>query len=198
MSLFLRSVRFTITAPAALLLGALSVVAAGGYIGIPVIDSGRAFGELPYTALLPLAFVIVIGAIEARAAPLEAAASARRHAVLLTLVICANAALYAIADCATLAAMGGIDLAAARNAIGYTGLLFIGQAVLGLKRAPIVPAIYLIVATVFGRIHGVIQPWAWPATPAAGPDVLAALIMTAVAAMMACGCARYFPARFYA
>lgn len=195
---FLRVVRLPVALPGAVLLGALSAFTLGSAIAIPVVDVARAFGDLPYAAVLPLVAVVALGALAARASPPAAAPSARAHAALLVGFVLACAVADATAFCVTLWLSGrGTDLAAARNVLGYAALLFAGQAALGVKRAPSVPAVYVFVSTVFGRVRGEAQPWAWPALPGTGDDVLAAALAASAAAVLACASALRSAERFY-
>ena len=54
------------------------------------------------------------------------------------------------------------DLAAARNAIGFAGLLFVGRRLGGGTIGPLVPAVFVVFAAAFGGdFEGHPRWWAW-------------------------------------
>lgn len=184
---------------AAAVLGVVSAFTLQYGIGIPTIDTGIALGIMPFTAILPLVLTTTVGALAALGSPALAAASARRHDLYLIATITACATLFAIAHLAALAATGGFgDLGAARNVLAYSGLVLAGQAAFGVRRGPAVPVVYVGLSTVFGRIHGQMQPWAWPVIPATTSDIVLAALALAAGGILASASARRWPAHFYA
>lgn len=186
MTWFVRTVYGQFSLPAALILGAASGVLHDLAIAIPVIGPGTPFGDIPVSALAPLALVIVIGTLQRGASPGEVAAACRGIGRMLLLFGVVACALFIAGNAAVAAAMGTSALDIVRNTCGYFALLLIGQTTVGLRLAPMVPALYLFLSTIFGRApDGSAQPWAWPVVPAHLADLLVAIaIVTALASFM--------------
>lgn len=179
-----------------LLLGMLSSLTLGTAIGIPVIDDALSFGRLPFAAILPLIAVVLTGAATSAASTPQSATAVRSHVLFVTGFTAVAATVFALGYLVIAAATGTLgDLSAVRNIYGFTALLYIGQAVLGMRNGALVPSSVLVVGTIFGRIRGEIQPWAWPVTTATVADALLACGAVIVCALGPVYAARRSPLR---
>lgn len=195
---FLKSLRTTWATLAAVLLGIVSAVSLGQSITVPVIDSSQIFGMLPFTALFPLVIVIGVGGLVASASPITATQASKAHADLLCLFAMSVCLLFGLSHLVALKLTGvDYDLGAIRNVFGYLALLFLGQSIFQLKWAPVAPAAYLFLATVFGRINGEVQPWGWPVLTGSWIDVYVAAGASIASGLIVISVARRSPARFY-
>lgn len=196
---WLKSVHAPLVLAAGFLLGVLSSLTLGTAIGIPVIDDALSFGRLPFAAILPLIAVVLTGAATSAASTAQSATAVRSHMLFATGFTVVAATVFALGYLVIGAVSGTLDdLSAVRNGYGITALLFIGQAALGMRNGALVPSIVLVVGTIFGRVRGEIQPWAWPVTTATVADALLACGVAIVCALAPLYAARRAPVRMMA
>lgn len=178
--------------------GIASALLVGVTFAVPALDQSLTFQQLPMTVIIPLVFVVVGGGITAQGATASAAVSARRHAMLINSSLFAAIITFVMFHIIGLMLTAGLDdLAGARNALAYAALLYTAQNFVGVGYAPLIPAIYAVIATIFGRVGGVIQLWAWPALPASWSDLAVACLAALATAVTASAWADRSSGRFY-
>lgn len=166
MNLWLR-VRRTRTCAITILAVAVSLFLLGNlYLPLPNLLGGPPLA-VPLALLIPLAVGIVVAFGLTMGDPLiEAVAS--RPIPLFDAIHALSAALLALAACALARTVSGMDvaLAAGRNAVGYVGLTLIGRRLLGPHAAPVLPAGFAVMTSLFGSSFDR-QPhwWAWLLAP---------------------------------
>ncbi len=184
MTWLMRSLRVWWLLLAATVLGLSSALLVDAAISVPTLDQSVIFQQMPLNVILPLLLLVMSAAAAAHASPEATALSVRPHPLIVNALTLMVAMLFAGVNTLTSWATGqDPDLAAARNVFGYSALLFASQNLVSVKYASLVPAVYVVVATVFGRVGGVIQPWAWPVMPGELADLLVSLLVaTGIAA----------------
>ncbi|MGA6127148.1 MULTISPECIES: hypothetical protein [unclassified Microbacterium] len=181
----LRTLRAQWLAPAMVVLGVASALLMGQTFVIPIIDSNTAFGQMPYTVVTPLIGVVLCGYLTADSVTPTSGVATRPHRALLAATTIGAVGLYAAGHWVALHLLErAYDLSGARNALGYAALLLLAQAWVGLRHAPLVPVAYVVLSTIFGRIRGVIQPWAWPALEGGAIDLWVAAAAAIAAAVV--------------
>jgi hypothetical protein len=183
---FLQAVRARWLLAAMVGMGASSALLLGGTFVVPVIDAGATFSELPFTVVTPLIAVIIAGYLTANASTPVTAVSARPHRVMFVVTTWMGLIVFVVVHWVVLAlTVGPYDLSGARNVLGYATMMLAMQPWIGMRQAPIVPVAYVILATIFGRVGGVVQPWAWPVLPGGSTEVLVAAVLAIAAGVVA-------------
>jgi hypothetical protein len=184
--------------PASLVAGGMSALAIDATISVPLLDQGFAFSQVRASVVAPLAAVALFSAIGSRTSTLAAAVSSRCHAVMLNVTMWTLIVLFGMAHQLTLIALAREpDLDAVRNGFGYAALMFAAQNVVGSRAAPLVPVAYAVIGTIFSRVDGILQPWAWHVGSATPRDVAVAVSIS-VACSLGSGVAAFVRgARFY-
>lgn len=149
--------------------GVLGASAVAGSVVVPLpgllVYQGLA---VPAALLLPLAFAVTCGRALASGDPALERGAVRRirrwDLAGVVAVTCLTAAAVAILG----APSSDLAIGAARNCLGFAGLMLLARPLTGSLAAPIVPAVFaLICATFGGDVAGQARWWAWPvdATP---------------------------------
>jgi hypothetical protein len=175
----LRSLKTKQLILASVSLGVLTALCRDFSIMIPVVSSGVPFGELPFSSVIPLLVIVMVGSAQFAASPTVVGTAVRNHHGMLLLFAVAVGGLFTAAYLISSLLFSGLTpLDVTRNILGYMTLLILAQSAFGLKYAPIAPVLYLFLSTIFGRgENGDIQPWAWPVQPATPADVIAFLMV---------------------
>ena len=144
-------------------------IAAAFLVGLGDVEASfPALGALeglavPMGLIAPLIVVVVVGwglASGDRKLEAVAARSIRGRDIAF---VC-GWALAAALVCGAIEALGlnGHGIAAARNAIGFAGLLFVGRRLGGGAIGPLIPAVFVVFAAAFGGdFEGRPRWWAW-------------------------------------
>jgi hypothetical protein len=144
-------------------------------VSLPTLGPGHAFG-VPVAALTPLLLIIALGwGLTSGDWRLEAVAS-RPIPRYDTWFVLGVSLIGAVTFAATQTlALDGNGYAAARNTIGFAGLLLIGRRLGGATVGPLFPALFVLVVAAFGGDReGSPQSWAWPV--ANGTELLSWLL----------------------
>jgi hypothetical protein len=165
------------------LLAAIALVAVIGTFGavtlsVPsLVSSGL---PLPVAAVAPLAIPVALSWALTSSDPLVESVAARKLGLLDTGFVVSLTALAIVGVIAT-AIVGRPEIVglAARDIVGYVGLMLLGRAVLRRDAAAVVPVAYLIVTAFFAGAADADAPWwAWAIRPADDPTtwVIASLL----------------------
>ncbi|WP_425839357.1 hypothetical protein [Microbacterium sp. PA5] len=155
-------------------LAALAALVGGHLVTLP----GPA-GEAPLGMFLALLGTLLIAPALVRAWP-STRTDAVRSAGLLAAVMVSLQIGPALVASALAALLAGPEV------LAYVGMLtwllalqIVGGVLVSATHQGLVPAVYVLICALLGRIDGVVQPWAWPLADI-GPAVMALLGMTAL------------------
>lgn len=167
MTLWLKARRTPWVAASAAAAAVLLVAVGNLTVSLPVF--GSLYGvRMPVALLAPLIVVVMLALGLASGDPRLEAVAARPIALLdLGLVATATGSLALLCWAIQMVDWSGLGTAAARNAIGLSGMMLLGTP-LGMRVAAIVPVAFLVFLAAFGD-DGTGNPawWAWPVAPEA-------------------------------
>lgn len=165
---------------AASVVGTLVTVVVVGNVAVSMPLFAALYGlQVPLAIVAPAGAAITLALALANGESNADVVAVRPVSLLDTLFVSAAASVVALA-CVLLQLLEWtpFGLAAARNAIGLSGLMLLGRP-LGLRVAALLPVVFLVTAAVFGEdSEGSPVWWAWPmATDASlGPWAIAAVL----------------------
>ena len=145
---------------------------------IPALASARGLA-LPLALIAPLAVSSVLGYALTTGDPILESVSVRPIAVLDTaLVIATSGALFVLLIMVDAAGYAAFGAEAARNTLGFVGLLLIGRRVIGRNAATALPIVLVVLLAFFGADSaGEPRWWAWPLVDAGQRASWAAMLI---------------------